>query len=163
RFMTTMHALLASVGTDGDVFPYLGLGARLRSRGHRVTLVTNECYRAAALEHGFAFHALISNAEADQFLAHPDVWHPFKSAFHGARWGVRFTGRQYELLADLARDADTVLISSPAIFAARLVQERCSRPMATVVLQPWMIQSIHEPPVFPGLTLPRWAPAPLGR
>ena len=58
--MNTMHALLTSVGTDGDVFPYLGLGARLRSRGHRVTLVTNECYRAAALEHGFAFHALIS-------------------------------------------------------------------------------------------------------
>ena len=26
-----MHAILASLGTDGDVIPYVGLGARLRA------------------------------------------------------------------------------------------------------------------------------------
>ena len=28
-----MHVILATVGTDGDVFPYLGLGRVLRARG----------------------------------------------------------------------------------------------------------------------------------
>ena len=41
-----MHVILATVGTDGDVFPHLGLGATLRARGHQVTLAAPETYRA---------------------------------------------------------------------------------------------------------------------
>ena len=37
-----MHVILATVGTDGDVFPHLGLGCALRARGHRVTLAGPE-------------------------------------------------------------------------------------------------------------------------
>ena len=37
-----MHAILVTVGTDDDVFPYAALGTTLRARGHRVTLMTNE-------------------------------------------------------------------------------------------------------------------------
>ena len=37
-----MHAILVSMGTDGDVFPFVAFGAKLYSRGHRVTLVANE-------------------------------------------------------------------------------------------------------------------------
>ena len=39
-----MHAILATMGTDGDVVPFVGLGERLRARGHRVTLVANELF-----------------------------------------------------------------------------------------------------------------------
>src|SRR5437016_10666452 len=28
-----MHVILVSVGTDGDIFPYVGLGTALRARG----------------------------------------------------------------------------------------------------------------------------------
>jgi hypothetical protein len=48
-----MHVILATVGTDGDVFPHLGLGAALHARGHRVTLAAPETYRARA-------HALVT-------------------------------------------------------------------------------------------------------
>ena len=40
--MPPHHYILTSIGTDGDVFPFLGLGATLRGRGHRVTLVASE-------------------------------------------------------------------------------------------------------------------------
>jgi UDP:flavonoid glycosyltransferase YjiC (YdhE family) len=29
-----MHVILATVGTDGDVFPFVGLSRVLRARGH---------------------------------------------------------------------------------------------------------------------------------
>ena len=29
------HFVLATIGTDGDVYPYLGMGTTLRGRGHR--------------------------------------------------------------------------------------------------------------------------------
>jgi UDP:flavonoid glycosyltransferase YjiC (YdhE family) len=159
-----MHAILATIGTDGDVFPYLGLGVKLRARGHKVTLATHEPFRARAEAHGFAFRPLVSDEETQAAFSHPDVWHPLKGPAFLARWGGRLIGRQYTLLAELARDADAVLAASPGVLAARLVQEKGSKPLASIILQPWMIPSIFAPPVMPGgLTLPRWAPRPLGR
>ncbi|HBI41657.1 MAG TPA: glycosyl transferase [Planctomycetales bacterium] len=158
-----MHAILATIGTDGDVFPYLGLGARLRARGHRVTLATHEPFRALASDHGFAFQSLVTSEETHAFLNNPDTWHPIKGPGFLARWGAGLIARQYALLAELASDEDAVFAASPGVFAARLVQEKLSRPLATVLLQPWMIPSMFAPPIMPGgLTLPRWAPRPLG-
>ncbi|HBI45795.1 MAG TPA: hypothetical protein DDY78_23520 [Planctomycetales bacterium] len=159
-----MHAILASIGTDGDVFPYIGLGAKLRARGHRVTLASHEHYRTLAAENGFGFLALVSDDETRACLSNPDVWHPLKNAAFLAQWGARLIGRQYALLAGLASDPEAVLAASPAVFAARLVQEKLSRPLATVVLQPWLIPSVSAPPVMAsGLTLPGWAPWPTGK
>jgi rhamnosyltransferase subunit B len=79
-----MHAILVSMGTDGDVFPFVGLGARLRWRGHRVTLVANQHYQTLASHHGFAFRALVSDEETNELMSNPDVWHPIKSAMVGA-------------------------------------------------------------------------------
>lgn len=156
-----MHAILVSMGTDGDVFPFVGLGAMLHSRGHRVTLVANEHYHAIASRCGFAFRALVSDAETRELIGNPDIWHPVKSAIVGARWGRRAVDRQYALLSELARDEDAVLVAYPPVFAARLVQEKLSRPLASVVPMPWMILSASAPPAVPGaFNLPRWTPRP---
>ena len=159
-----LHVILASVGTDGDVFPYVGLGVALRRRGHRATLVAAEDYRALAESSGLSFVPLVTREENDACFGHPDFWHPLKGAFVAARWGGGLMPRQYELFAGLARDARSVFVASPGLLTVRMVQEKLGRPLASVVLQPWMIPSCTDPPVMPlGLTLPRWAPRPLGR
>src|SRR5436305_432596 len=149
-----MHALLVSLGTGGDVYPYVGLGARLRARGHRVTLAANDPFGGVAGSHGLDFHALVSAAETEEFLNHPDLWHPVRSVPFLVRWGVAMLPRQYALLAELARDPATVLVASPGVIPARLVQEKLGRPMASVVLQPWMLPSAIRPSVMPGVRLP---------
>src|SRR2546426_4924178 len=145
-----MHAILVSVGTDGDVFPFVGLGARLRARGHRVTLVANENYQAAAVQQGFEFRGLVSKEETKELIGNPDIWHPVKSAIVGARWGRRVLQRQYALLAELARDEDAVMVAYPPVFTARLVQEKLSRPLASLVVMPWMVLSVSAPPTMAG-------------
>lgn len=161
--MNALHVILTSVGTDGDVFPYVALGTTLVRRGHRATLVAAEDYRALAEANGLEFRTLVSREENEALIGDPDFWHVLKGPFVGARWGVGLLPRQYELLAELARDGRAVLVASPGVLAARLVQEKLGRPMASVILQPWMIRSSTAPPVMPaGLTLPRWAPRPLG-
>src|SRR5437867_12206922 len=97
-----MHAIIVSAGSDGDVVPFIGIGMRLRSRGHRVTLVANESYGTRAAENGFDFHALVSKQETDEFFGNPNLWHPIRSAFVGARWGGRLIGRHYRLLTELS-------------------------------------------------------------
>jgi rhamnosyltransferase subunit B len=153
-----MHALLVTIGTDGDVFPYAGLGERLLARGHHVTLLSSEHYAGLATDFGFDFRAILSNAEADEFLANPDLWHPIKSGLFAARWGVRFIRRQHEVLADVARDPEAILVANPGVVAARLIQDQRLRSVATILLQPALIPSVFEPPVMPRFNLPRGAP-----
>jgi UDP:flavonoid glycosyltransferase YjiC (YdhE family) len=154
-----MRVLLATVGTDGDVFPHLGLGASLLARGHRVTVAAPEPYRDRAQGLGLEFTPLVTAEEAGRMLADPDLWHPLKSGPMMARWGAPMIGRQYELLARLAREPGTVLVANPGVLAARVVQEKLGVPTATLLLQPGLLPSSTAPPeMVAGLTIPPWLP-----
>jgi rhamnosyltransferase subunit B len=159
-----MHVILATVGTDGDVFPHLGLGATLQARGHRVTLAAPETYRARAHALGLEFCSLVTVAEVGRMLADPDLWHPFRSGMMMARWGGPMIPRQYETLARLAGQPDSVVVANPGVLAARLVQEKMGVPTASLVLQPGLLPSNTAPPKMPGgLTIPTWLPHQLRR
>lgn len=159
-----MHVILATMGTDGDVFPHLGLGAALRARGHRVTLAAPETFRARAESHDIEFCALVSVVEVDRMLADPDLWHPLRSGMMMARWGGPMIPRQYEALAALASQPGSVLVANPGVLAARLVQEKLGVPTASLLLQPGLLPSSTAPPQMPGgLTIPAWLPHPLRR
>lgn len=53
-----MHVTLLSLGTLGDVAPFLGLGAGLVARGHRVRLATYARYAEAVAAAGLEHHVL---------------------------------------------------------------------------------------------------------
>ena len=157
------HFVLASIGTDGDINPYLGMGSTLLGRGHRVTLLASEDYREKAEARGLAFRPLTSKEENRALLADPDFWHPVKSGMVGARWGAPLLPRHYALLAELAREDGVAFVANPGLLAARVVQEKFGRPLATPLLQPGMIQSSIAPPALPAAPrLPAWAPRPVG-
>ena len=153
-----MHAILASLGTDGDVLPFVGLGVALRARGHRVTLVASGQYAELAAAHWVEFRELVSAEEMRGLFGNPDVWHPLKTARFTSNWGTQYIQRQYELLRAVAADDGSVLITNPAIFAAGMAHEKMGRPLVTVVLQPWMLPSASAPPIMPIPGLPLWAP-----
>lgn len=155
-----MRVILVSVGTDGDVFPYVGLGAKLRSRGHQVTLVASGHYESLASAHGFSFEALVSAEENHELFGDPDFWHPLKTIPLSARWGLRFVERQYHLLSKLAGE-DAVLVAGPGVFAVGMVYEKFGSPWVSPVLQPWIIPSALAPPIMPGFTFLRRAPRPV--
>jgi UDP:flavonoid glycosyltransferase YjiC (YdhE family) len=162
-----MHAILATLGTDGDVLPYVALGRALRRRGHAATLVTSDKYAPLAADGGLDFVNLLDRAEFDRVLSDPDFWHPLKGAMVAARWGVDHFAEHYHLLHDLCRagesDSRPLLIASPGILPARLLEEQRAVRLVSVVLQPWMIQSNIQPPIMPGgLSLPRGTPRPIG-
>src|SRR5262245_42730918 len=131
-----MHTILATVGTDGDVFPHIGLGCELWARGHRVTLAGPETYRDRALALGLEFCPLVTTEEVERMLTDPDLWHPFKSGLMMARWGAPMMPRQYETLAELVGERCTVLVANPGLLPARLVQQKLNVPLATLLLQP---------------------------
>lgn len=159
-----MRVILVSMGTCGDVYPFVGLGTRLRERGHHVTLAANEGFQKLATIQKLDFCSLVSEEESSALLANPDLWRPLKSAWVGAHWAGPLIERQYRVLTKLARAADTVLVAYPPVFAARLVQETLSCPLVSLVAMPWMIPSVADPPLLAGrLNLPRRTPRAIVR
>jgi len=158
-----MHAILVTLGTDGDVYPYLGLGELLRRRGHRVTLATNEPFAEAAARRDLEFRVLVPTQELDELYANPDFWRPLRSGALLARWGGRQLRRHYEIVESLLGD-DALLIANTGALAARIAHDKHGTPLISLVLQPGVIPSALAPPVMPGgLSLPRWAPLPVGK
>jgi UDP:flavonoid glycosyltransferase YjiC (YdhE family) len=156
-----MHVILATIGTDGDVFPHIGLGQVLRVRGHRVTIAAPETYRDRVARLDLEFCWLTTVEEVSRMLADPDLWHPLKSGPMMARWGGEMIPRQYEALAALVADGEAILVANPGLLAARLVQEKLGCPMASLVLQPGVVPSSDAPPeMVGGLTIPTWLPHP---
>ena len=159
-----MHVILATVGTDGDVFPHIGLGVALHARGHRVTLAAPETYRDRAHDLGLEFCPIVTAEEINRALSDPDMWHPLRSGMMMARWGSPMVPRQYQALAKLAEQPGSVLVANPGLLAARLVQEKLGVPTASLLLQPGLLPSCSAPPQMPGgLGIPPWLPHPLRR
>ena len=132
RETVLMHVILATVGTDGDVFPYVGLGRVLHTRRHRVTLAAPETYRTRAAAANLEFAPLATAEEVDRMLADPDLWHPFKCGIMMARWGASMMRRQYDTLVELAQQQGTVLVANPGLLPARLVQQKLNVPLASL-------------------------------
>jgi sterol 3beta-glucosyltransferase len=53
-----MKILILTVGSRGDVQPYIALGAGLQAAGHSVTLATLEAFAPLVAEHGLGFRPL---------------------------------------------------------------------------------------------------------
>jgi len=53
-----MRIVLMAVGTRGDVQPFISLGLRLQSMGHRVRLATHECFWESIVSKGLEFYPL---------------------------------------------------------------------------------------------------------
>lgn len=154
-----MHVLLASLGTDGDIFPYIGLGLAAQERGHTATLVASETYRRLARAHGLGFEQLVTAEENNALFLHPHFWTRFKSATLMAKWGARLIPRKYEILARLTKPG-TVLVSNPGILASPLIAEKLGIPWASLILQPWMVPSAQQLPIIPGFSWMAQAPLP---
>src|ERR1043165_8567632 len=71
-----MHMLLVTLGSAGDVHPFVGLGIKLRQRGHRVTLVTSGYFQPLVQRTGLEFEALGTREEFIELASKRDLWHP---------------------------------------------------------------------------------------
>lgn len=161
---TGLNILLTTVGSAGDVHPFVGLGVALKRRGHRVTLITSGAFEALARKAGLEFVACVSADEYHTLAQNPDIWHwrrGFKTVIEG---GMGPSLRPiYQALCERVVPGKTVIAASTLAFAAHAAHEKLRVPTATIHLSPAMFRSDFENPVLPGLFMPTWLPAPLKR
>ena len=159
RDRAEMHTLsrkivLATVGSLGDLHPFIALGRALRDRGAQVRLACAGEYRRKVEGAGLEFYELRPDFDEIQRdlgmnreqLTRQVVKH---SDFLFQRLVLPYVRQSYEDMMIAAADADLILTSSLA-FGARLAAEKRRIPWIAVVLQPMMFLSAHDPPVLAG-------------
>lgn len=154
-----MNVLLFALGSHGDVHPFVGIGIRLRERGHHVAVATNEYFKPLVEHARLEFIQCGTAAEYTKLATDPDLWHPMKSLKAVFGGTARYLRPMYEIARDFARRDDAIIAASSLALGARVAQDKHGLRMASVHLSPSIFQSVHEPPKLPGLSLvSAWAP-----
>jgi UDP:flavonoid glycosyltransferase YjiC (YdhE family) len=145
--------VLATVGSLGDLHPFIAVGAALRERGVHAVIACAGEYRSKVEAAGLAFHSLrpgFDEIQRDLRLDREQLTRGVieHSDFLFRRLVLPYLRISYEDMMEVTADADLVLPSSLA-FGARLAAEKRGIAWMAVVLQPMMFLSSYDPPVIP--------------
>jgi rhamnosyltransferase subunit B len=145
--MSGRHVVMATVGSQGDLFPFLAVGRELRERGYRVTIGAHGIHRDAVAEAGLAFVLASGVAEPEDKAAFAaKVFHSWR----GPRFAVRDLAAadvvsSYTALAPVCADADAIVTSTLA-FAGQILGETRRIAWLSAALSPAVFLSAFDPP-----------------
>jgi rhamnosyltransferase subunit B len=159
RASRRLHIMLPTLGSSGDVHPFIALGQAMKQRGHRVTVLTNPLFRALIESQGLDFLPLGKLDQAQVAIGNPDVWHLRKGFAIIAGVIVPAIAETYRHIEQHA-DANTVVAFSTLAFGGRVAQEKLGVPSASVHLQPSVIRTYADQGMLGNVRLsaahPRW-------
>jgi rhamnosyltransferase subunit B len=157
--MRALNVMLPTLGSSGDVHPFIALGRAMQQRGHRVTVLTNPLFQALIESQGLEFLALGKLEAAQVAIGNPDVWHLRKGFAIIASVIVPAIAETYRYIEQRA-DSNTVVAFSTLAFGGRVAQEKLGVPSASVHLQPSIIRTYADQGMLGNIRLsaahPRW-------
>jgi UDP:flavonoid glycosyltransferase YjiC (YdhE family) len=160
--------LFATVGSLGDLHPYIAVARALVERGHQAVIVSAEEYRAAVERAGVEF-----SPARPSLTALGDYQKAVARIFDVRRGPERLLREivmpwlrpAYEDISRASKGAD-LLVSHPLTLTLQLVAQRQSLPWVATVLSPLSFMSCFDPPVIAGAPwlrkLRRFGPAVYG-
>ena len=141
--------LLCTIGSAGDVYPFIGIGKQLRERGFRVVLITGQYFEAQARSAGLEFFGLGSTEDYQSIIQDPNLWDPdigFK--VFADRVVFPIMEPAYEIIASFD-PSTTILAAQGQFFAAHIAHEKLGFPFITIHLSPAAFRSVYEFPLLP--------------
>lgn len=150
--------ILCTIGSAGDVNPFIGIGEFLKKQGFRAVLISSQHFESQARSAGLEFFGLGSSQDYQSIIQNPDLWDPAKG-FKVFAESVVFPIMQpaYEIISSFD-PSQTILVAQGQFFAAHISHEKLGFPFITVHLQPAALRSVYESPL-----LPAWMPPLLKR
>jgi rhamnosyltransferase subunit B len=150
--LKSRHFLLTTLGSLGDLHPYIAVGLGLRERGHAVTIATSEVYRPKVEGEGLRFHPL--RPDLGPLIDNPEVLRQVVHPRQGTEYVFRklilpWIEQSFEDTREAARDAD-LIVGHPISFATPTVAEYLKKPWASIALQPSIFLSMYDPPAISG-------------
>lgn len=142
--------VFTTIGSAGDLFPFLPIATELRTRGHDVVFAANPWFRSKIEIEGFAFVPIGRHLGPAEYATRPEIFESTRGGFPALRALMKhFILPQLptvtEDLRAAARGAD-LLLAHPAQLAAPLVAELDGIPWLTLSVFPGNISSRYTVP-----------------
>lgn len=144
--------VITTLGSLGDLHPFIALGLELRDRGHDIVFATVKDYRSRVEAIGFEFHSIrpdhISMDDQEMIAMMMDLRRGPERVFRDYLLpNIRDT---YIDLLQAAQGAD-LIVSSEVVYASRIVAEKMQIRWVLCVLAAVSFLSAYEPMVLPGM------------
>jgi UDP:flavonoid glycosyltransferase YjiC (YdhE family) len=145
-----MRFLIASVGSNGDIHPYMGVGMALAERGHQIGFLAQPYFERMIREAGFSYFQMGEPFEMSDLAKHPEMMSPWFGTVHILR-GLIFP----QIGAAVAAAESAIRSFQPdALFAHHLcfglpwAAERHGLPVVLGALSPLVMLSRQDPCVY---------------
>ncbi len=152
-----MKIIVATIGSRGDVQPYLNLCQGLKAAGHEVSLASNPTVGLLAESHGVPFipvgHPVDMGAEGARLYTQSldNMW---IGLFRVMGLAARLVEEAYPDVLEACREADLIVTSDTGSGAAEA--EKLGKPWISVTLQPGRLPVIRDKPASPVGRLIGW-------
>jgi rhamnosyltransferase subunit B len=156
----TPHYLVITIGTTGDIHPFLRIARALQALGRKVTFITHRYHANLVQAAGLPFVGLGTDEDYLRIIADPDLWDP-KKAFSALMANYRDLLEQIdEAIRSLPAQATQVAIAHPfAVPGAAISRERgFITSIVAAYLAPANLRSCHDPLNIGPTSVPRWVP-----
>ncbi|WP_084705450.1 glycosyltransferase [Vibrio mexicanus] len=146
-----MKILLMTIGSRGDVEPFIALGKAMKKKGHEVELCTAQRFKPMVIEHDLS-HQPITDELFE--LIEGDTFESMGSLFSGVKTSIRLMKAskpiQKQMIIDCIKAGLTVkpnlIIFHPKCLAAVSIAESLRIPAVMAALQPMTVNTRDFPP-----------------
>lgn len=137
------RVVLSTIGSLGDLHPFIGIAIELKKRGYQAVIATSEIYASRVRAEGIEFYPLGPNLSFDK-----EVIERAMDSYNGARY-IHFElvlphlKNTYHELTKVVQGAD-LLISHPLCLASPLVAEKTGIRWVSSILSPLLVVSAYD-------------------
>ncbi|GAA6140269.1 glycosyltransferase [Hydrogenophaga sp. 5NK40-0174] len=154
------HYVLITVGTFGDVFPFMRIAKMLTRMGRRATLITN-AYHSRLLEgSGIEYIGIGTDEDYRRFITDPDLWHPSRGFESVMRDYKEQLLQMVEAIRQATEDGPAMALAYPFAVPAAMMAEELGHieKVASVYLSPSTLRTCHHPMRIGDHIVPKWVP-----
>lgn len=157
---TAPHYFVITVGTTGDIHPFMRIASALQTLGRKVTFITHSYYERVVHDAGLPFVGIGTDEEFLSVLRNPDIWDPkkgFSALLANYSKGVK---QVFEAIGSVSAQAPQVVIAHPfAVPGAVIARERgFVKSVVAAYLAPSNLRTCHDPLNIGATSVPRWVP-----
>jgi rhamnosyltransferase subunit B len=156
-----MKFAIVTLGSAGDLHPFLAIARALVERGHEVHLLTQAPYEGEVSAEGVGFIPVATEEEHERTLRHPLLWHPLHG--FGVLWrhlAVPAIGPTVQALDALSARGGLTILASPLAIGARLAREHWPGRIRLLsgYTAPMGLRSTADPMFLGAWRVPSWMP-----